>query len=195
MTTGGLQGGYRTGLLASRGLLGGGLDHGAHARDAAVTDLAAVDVERRGPTDVCRGSLAVVGVHHLVVLLGVRLEVLLESLDVAAGVRGVFLELSAVELAGRLHPAPSVGGSPRDAALAWLEREEDLDRGWYAAPLGWMDASGAGEFCVALRSALVRDREAVLFAGAGIVEGSDPESELLETRLKLRVLLGPLLEI
>lgn len=104
-------------------------------------------------------------------------------------------ELSAVELAGRLHPAPSVGGAPRSAALEWLEREEELDRGWYAAPIGWMDASGAGEFCVALRSALLRDCEAVLFAGAGIVEGSDPESELRETRLKLRVLLDPLLEI
>jgi len=104
-------------------------------------------------------------------------------------------EYSAVELAGQLHPAPSVGGAPSRAALAWIEREEDLDRGWYAAPLGWMDASGGGEFCVALRSALVRGREAVLFAGAGIVEGSNPESELRETRLKLRVLLGPLLEI
>jgi len=104
-------------------------------------------------------------------------------------------EFSAIELVGRLHPAPSVGGAPRDAALAWLEREEDLDRGWYAAPLGWMDASGGGEFCVALRAALIHDREAVLFAGAGIVEGSDPESELRETRLKLRVLLDPLLEV
>ena len=104
-------------------------------------------------------------------------------------------DFSVVELAGRLHPTPSVGGAPHSAALAWLEREEDLDRGWYAAPLGWMDATGGGEFCVALRSALLCDREAVLFAGAGIVEGSDPESELLETRLKLRVLLSPLLEI
>ena len=102
-------------------------------------------------------------------------------------------EFSAIELAGRLHPAPSVAGAPQGAALNWLAREEDLDRGWYAAPIGWMDASGAGEFCVALRSALLRNGEASLFAGAGIVPGSDPEDELEETRLKLRAMLDPLL--
>ena len=67
-----------------------------------------------------------------------------------------------------------------------------MDRGWYAGPVGWMDAAEDGEFCVALRSALLRDRTAHLFAGAGIVADSDPAAELAETELKLEALL-PLL--
>jgi isochorismate synthase len=103
--------------------------------------------------------------------------------------------VSILELVGRLHPTPAVGGAPRDAALAWLARHEQLDRGWYAGAVGFVDAGGAGEFCVALRSALLRGAEARLFAGAGIVAGSEPEAELRETRLKLRALLAPLLEV
>lgn len=101
---------------------------------------------------------------------------------------------SVLELAGHLHPAPSVGGAPRAAALEWLAREEELDRGWYSGAVGWVDASGCGEFCVALRSGLLVPGEARLFAGAGVVEGSDPDAELRETELKLRALLSPMLE-
>jgi menaquinone-specific isochorismate synthase len=96
---------------------------------------------------------------------------------------------SAVELAGILHPTPAVGGEPwpeADTAIADLER---MDRGWYAGPVGWMDATEDGEFCVALRSALLRDREARLFAGVGVVAGSDPAAELEETEVKLQALL------
>jgi salicylate biosynthesis isochorismate synthase/menaquinone-specific isochorismate synthase len=96
---------------------------------------------------------------------------------------------SAIELAGILHPTPAVGGEPRAAALAGIERLERLDRGWYAGPVGWMDLAEDGEFCVALRSALLRDRAAHLFAGAGIVADSDPAAELAETELKLAALL------
>ncbi len=99
---------------------------------------------------------------------------------------------SAIELAGLLHPTPAVGGEPRDAALRTIAELEGMDRGWYAGPLGWMDASEDGEFCVALRSTLLRDRFAHLYAGAGIVADSDPEAELAETELKLDALL-PLL--
>ena len=82
---------------------------------------------------------------------------------------------SAVELAGLLHPTPAVGGEPRDRALAAIAELEELDRGWYAGPVGWMDAAEDGEFCVAIRSALLRDRTAHLFAGNGIVADSDPD--------------------
>jgi salicylate biosynthesis isochorismate synthase len=99
---------------------------------------------------------------------------------------------SAVELAGLLHPTPAVGGEPRDAALAAIRRLERLDRGWYAGPVGWMDAAEDGEFCVGLRSGLLRDRVAHLYAGNGIVADSDPAAELAETELKLGALL-PLL--
>ncbi len=100
--------------------------------------------------------------------------------------------LSAIELAGLLHPTPAVGGEPGDAALAVIAELEDIDRGWYAGPVGWMDGAEDGELCVALRSALLRDRTAHLFAGAGIVADSDPAAELAETELKLEALL-PLL--
>ncbi len=99
---------------------------------------------------------------------------------------------SAVELAGLLHPTPAVGGEPRDLALEAIRELEGLDRGWYAAPVGWMDATEDGEFCVAIRSALLRDRTAHLFAGNGIVANSDPAAELAETEVKLDALL-PLL--
>ncbi len=99
---------------------------------------------------------------------------------------------SAIELAGMLHPTPAVGGEPRSAALPVIAELERMDRGWYAAPVGWMDATEDGEFCVALRSGVLRDREAHLFAGVGVVAGSDPAAELAETEVKLEALL-PLL--
>jgi len=121
-----------------------------------------------------------------------------------------------LDLVRALHPTPAVGGVPGPAALDWLRRFEGLDRGWYAAPLGWLDAEGGGDFRVALRSALIRNRpdgrraeglrepgdrdaevgcRAWLYAGAGIVAGSQPAQELAETRMKLRALLAPLTEI
>jgi isochorismate synthase len=100
--------------------------------------------------------------------------------------------MSAVELAGRLHPTPAIGGEPRDPAVAMIDELEGIDRGWYTGPIGWMDAVEDGEFCVGLRSALLRDREAHLYAGCGIVADSDPAAELQESELKFEVLL-PLL--
>lgn len=101
---------------------------------------------------------------------------------------------SAIELAGMLHPTPAVGGEPWPAAAEAIADLEGMDRGWYAAPVGWMDATEDGEFCVALRSALLRDREAHLFAGVGVVAGSDPAAELAETEVKLGALLPLLAE-
>ena len=101
---------------------------------------------------------------------------------------------SAIELAGMLHPTPAVGGEPWSAAAPAIAELEQMDRGWYAGPVGWMDATEDGEFCVALRSALLRDREARLFAGVGVVAGSDPAAELAETEVKLQALLPLLAE-
>jgi isochorismate synthase EntC len=78
-----------------------------------------------------------------------------------------------------------VGGEPRNAALRFIREHERLDRGWYAAPIGWVQRD-RGEFAVALRSALVTGREALLFAGCGIVADSDPDREYAESLLKLR---------
>jgi isochorismate synthase len=98
--------------------------------------------------------------------------------------------LHVLDLVARLHPTSAVGGAPRSAALAWLAEHERADRGLYAGPFGAFDRSGNGEFVVAIRSGLLTADEAHLFAGAGIVEGSEILSELRETRWKLRSLLA-----
>ncbi|MFP5309777.1 MAG: isochorismate synthase MenF [Actinomycetes bacterium] len=92
---------------------------------------------------------------------------------------------SALELAGALHPTPAVAGTPTADALAVLRELEGMDRGRYAAPVGWVDAAGDGEWGIALRCAELSGARARLFAGAGIVADSLPEDELEETRIKL----------
>ncbi|MEC7828661.1 MAG: chorismate-binding protein, partial [Actinomycetota bacterium] len=74
----------------------------------------------------------------------------------------------------------------------WIDENELMDRGWYAAPVGWMTPEGGGEFRVALRSALLTDKSLTLFAGGGIVDGAEPERELAETATKFEALLGAL---
>jgi salicylate biosynthesis isochorismate synthase/menaquinone-specific isochorismate synthase len=98
----------------------------------------------------------------------------------------------AVELAGMLLPTPAVGGEPRERALPLIPALEGLDRGWYAGAVGWTDLAEDGEFCVALRCALLRGRVAHLYAGCGIVRDSEPAAELAESEAKLAALL-PLL--
>ena len=100
---------------------------------------------------------------------------------------------TALELAGLLHPTPAVGGSPRDAALAAIAALEPFDRGCYAGPVGWVDRAGDGEWALALRCATLDGRRAHLLAGAGIVPGSDPDTEWAETEYKLRAMLEVLL--
>jgi len=98
-------------------------------------------------------------------------------------------------LAGRVHPSAAVAGAPREPALRWLAANEDLDRGWYAGLIGWTTPAGDGELSAALRCARIRSGRARLFAGGGIVDGSQPEAELRETRLKWNALLPALLEL
>jgi isochorismate synthase len=100
--------------------------------------------------------------------------------------------VATVELAGMLLPTPAVGGEPREAALPLIPALEGLDRGWYAGAVGWTDLAEDGEFCVALRCALLRGPVAHLYAGCGIVRDSVPAEELAETEVKLQALL-PLL--
>jgi salicylate biosynthesis isochorismate synthase len=100
--------------------------------------------------------------------------------------------VEAIELVELMHPTPAVGGEPSRAALALIPALEGLDRGWYSGPVGWADAAGDGEFCVALRCALLRGNVAHCYAGNGIVRDSDPAAELAETEIKLAALL-PLL--
>jgi|GEM_PF-331569 menaquinone-specific isochorismate synthase len=99
---------------------------------------------------------------------------------------------SALELAALLQPTPAVGGNPTKAAIEWQRATEGFDRGWYAGPLGWVDSAGDGEWVLGLRSAHVAGDRALLYAGNGIVAGSDPDAELAETQLKLQALLAAL---
>lgn len=103
-------------------------------------------------------------------------------------------DVHVVDLAGRLHPTPAVGGSPREEADRFLAKEELIDRGWYAGGIGWANRDGDGEMAIALRCALIHGRAALLYAGAGIVADSNPAAELEETRLKFRTMMSLLAE-
>lgn len=88
-----------------------------------------------------------------------------------------------------LHPTPALGGSPRAQALEFISRAEPVPRGWYAAPVGWIDYKLDGAFAVAIRSAVVQERRAWLYAGAGIVADSEPDTEWTETELKFKPMM------
>lgn len=100
--------------------------------------------------------------------------------------------LHPLELVDALHPTPAVAGLPRDIACEEIRRSEGFGRSLYAAPLGWVDAAGNAEFIVGIRSALLEGDRARLYAGAGIVAGSNPARELAEVKLKLQALLKAL---
>ena len=94
-----------------------------------------------------------------------------------------------LDIIASLHPTPAVCGTPRDSALSILTGSEAFDRGWYAGPVGWLGSDGGGVFVPALRSAVSQGAGWCLFAGAGIVPGSDPELEWEETELKFETML------
>ena len=97
-----------------------------------------------------------------------------------------------LELGQSLHPTPAVAGTPRDVAIDFITRYEPVKRGWYAGPVGWFDLEGDGELAVGLRCVRIEGSAVDLFAGAGIVEGSDPDAEFDETVLKMRSTLASL---
>ncbi len=91
-----------------------------------------------------------------------------------------------------MHPTPALGGYPKNKGVAKIRLIEELDRGWYASPIGWLDHHGNGEFAAAIRSALLKGKEASLFAGVGLVADSDPRSEYEETLIKFKPMLSAL---
>lgn len=132
--------------------------------------LAGVDLDPTGDTEV----RTLPGIHHLSTMVTGRITP-------EPGM--------ALRLVGALHPTPAVGGTPTTFAQKWIAEHEGLHRGWYAGPVGWIDHRGCGSFYVALRSALVGPSGMLLVAGAGVVAGSDPEQELIETDVKLAAVL------
>lgn len=146
--------------------------------------------------------------HEIVVeRLRERLEPLTEALSV--GTRGI-LRLRNIQhlytpVSGQLrqhggvlpvvealHPTPALGGDPADIAMQVIRDSEPVPRGWYAAPVGWIDRELDGAFAVAIRSAVAQDRRVWLYAGAGIVGASEPQREWDETALKFRPMLEAL---
>ena len=97
-----------------------------------------------------------------------------------------------LSLVQALHPTPAVCGSPREEASALIRASEPFDRGWYAGPVGWFDLAGEGDFVPALRATIGAGSHWRLFAGAGIVAGSDPDEEWAETALKFEPALRAL---
>ncbi|MBW4551349.1 MAG: isochorismate synthase [Aphanocapsa sp. GSE-SYN-MK-11-07L] len=120
--------------------------------------------------------LQLANIQHLQTLITARVPAHLHLLDILA----------------ELHPTPAVAGAPRAIACEQIRRYENFDRHLYAAPLGWIDQQGNGEFIVGIRSALIDGCQTRLYAGAGIVAGSDPDKELAEINLKLQTLLSAL---
>ncbi len=98
-------------------------------------------------------------------------------------------ELGVLPIVETLHPTPALGGDPREKAVRLIRALEPIPRGWYGAPVGWIDARLDGEFAVAIRSAVAQEARAWIYAGAGIVAGSRAESEWEETELKFRPML------
>lgn len=119
--------------------------------------------------------VSVANVHHLATAVEGRLSRPLPSV---------------LDLVHALHPTPAVCGDPRDEAAALIAKYERMDRGSYAAPVGWVDRDGNGEWAVGVRSAEIIGASARLFAGVGVVAESDPDAELDETRVKLEPMLG-----
>lgn len=101
--------------------------------------------------------------------------------------------LHPLEIIAKLHPTPAVSGVPTPIACQEIQRYEPFDRSLYAAPIGWIDEQGNSQFVVGIRSALVMGNKARLYAGAGIVAGSNPDQEVAEIQLKLQAMLKTLL--
>ena len=114
-------------------------------------------------------------------------------LHLATEVRGrLAVDTSLLELTARVHPTAAVGGWPTAVAIRVIDELEGMDRGGYLGPVGWLDGSGNGEFGVALRCAQVTGASARLFAGGGIVAGSDPDTEAAEVAAKFRAIRSAL---
>ncbi|MBP2243025.1 menaquinone-specific isochorismate synthase [Cytobacillus eiseniae] len=101
-------------------------------------------------------------------------------------------DTSLLSLVDRLHPTPALGGLPKMEAVQKIREVEELDRGFYGAPIGWMDYEENGEFAVSIRSGLIQGDEASIFAGCGVVEDSIADSEYIETKIKFRPMLTAL---
>jgi menaquinone-specific isochorismate synthase len=177
--------------------LAGSARRGAGASEDAALGAALLRSEK----DVREHCHVIESITRRLEPLGVRLEpVASPSVRKLANVqhlhtpmRGALPErVRLLDVLAVLHPTPAVGGTPREAAVARIRGLEGFPRGLYAGALGWINSRGGGEFFVGLRSALIDGERARVYAGAGIVAGSEPTRELAETELKIQALLAAL---
>jgi len=160
----------------ARALLESEKDQHEHAcvRDSILRRLKKVGVEARAESEPCLLPLA--NVQHLRTQISAEVGEAVHLLDILP----------------EMHPTPAVGGTPRKAAVSRIADLEKIDRGLYSGVVGWFNHLNEGEMVVGIRSALIEGTTARLYAGAGIVEGSDPEKEMRETEMKLHALLDVL---
>ena len=163
----------------------------ASAKDVEEHRYAVADVRRalerfcdRLDVDAEPWLLRLANVQHLATHVTGRLAA--TSVPGTGGVLGE--HASALALAAALHPTAAVCGTPSGAAMELIRELEGMDRGRYAAPVGWVDAHGNGEWGIALRCAELDGQRARLFAGCGIVADSDPGAELAEAQNKFRAM-------
>jgi menaquinone-specific isochorismate synthase len=188
----------------------------AHVAGDQVTTMALAGSIRRGATPEQDQQLAQELLHspkdryeHQLVIDGIRhrLEPLVQSLQIGTTdimtlrniqhihtpIAGTLRQPDGIlPVVAALHPTPALGGDPRELAMKLISQAEPVPRGWYAAPVGWIDRHLNGQFGVAIRSALAQERRVWLYAGAGIVRESDPLKEWDETALKFKPMLNAL---
>jgi menaquinone-specific isochorismate synthase len=189
----------------------------ARVNGRSLTTMGLAGSARRGKTPAADAELANALLnsakdrqeHDLVVVaMQRRLQPLSETLDIPAtptiftlsNIQHLYTPIQAtlhhapgiLPIVKLLHPTPALGGSPRDLAMDFIRQAEPVPRGWYAAPIGWIDHTLDGEFGVAIRSAVSQERRVWLYAGAGIVAESEPQKEWAETELKFRPMLHAL---
>jgi menaquinone-specific isochorismate synthase len=158
------------------------------ADDAALFASAKDREEHTYVTDMVRAALAPL-CRELTMPGEPELLRLSNLIHLATPVRGRLGEQrSVLDVVAALHPTPAVGGTPTDIALDVIRELEAMDRGRYAGPVGWIDARGDGEWAIALRCAQIQGTRARLYAGGGIVAGSDPAAELAEVQTKFHVM-------
>lgn len=187
----------RDGVLATEALAGSARRGGSASEDAALGGALL-----RSEKDLAEHDYVVKAIARRLGPLGLELEFAKRpSLRRLANVQHLHTPVRAplregvrlLDVLRRLHPTPAVGGTPREAAVPCIRELETFPRGLYAGALGWIDARGEGEFFVGLRSALIDGPKARLYAGAGIVAGSEPQREFAETELKFRALAEALM--
>jgi isochorismate synthase len=177
--------------------LAGSTDRGATpAEDQALTEKLLHDPKERAEHAVVVGALRdglAQVCSRIIADAQPRVQKLPNLQHLLTPIRGQVSPGSGVlDLVERLHPTPAMGGFPRQPALELIRARENLDRGWYAGPIGWVNRAGEGEFVVGIRSALVTGNSATLFAGCGIVAESNAAAEYVESNWKLRPMLAAL---